>query len=415
MPPALLVIDELTASGDKTSGAVSALDYIKGVGADLPPGTLIRNVAADYAYLSLAYYVSLLAEARGHIPFPRVVDLLRSEKDCWRLSPPTRPVRDGGPALARALQSGPRTLGVLFTPADKFRASCRASLADFARAAADCDVEVKLIGQRHIMAALDSLSALFIRDLAQPDNHTFSAALKAEALQVPVIDSPAAIVSCSDKVCVQDILDRRHVPTPRTILVTPDKDIASIVAELGLPLVLKIPDGSFSVGVHKARTVGEGERILAELRARYRLLIAQEYIPTDYDWRIGVLAGEPLFACKYFMAHGHWQIVRHLGAGERVYGEAAAVPLREVPAEVIETARRAARPMGEGLYGVDIKQHGARACVIEVNANPDIDSDCEAALPEARVWPRLAEWFAARMRGGECERAAPIWRQAGAS
>ena len=43
--------------------------------------------------------------------------------------------------------------------------------------------------------------------------------------------------------------------------------------------------------------------------------------------------------------------------------------------------------MGDGLYGVDLKQQGARTCAIEVNANPDIDSECEAALPASRLAP----------------------------
>ena len=51
------------------------------------------------------------------------------------------------------------------------------------------------------------------------------------------------------------------------------------------------------------------------------------------------------------------------------------------------------------IYGVDIKQQGTRACVIEVNDNPDIDSGFEAALPGSPVWPALAEWFARRLTG----------------
>jgi hypothetical protein len=55
MPSTLLVFDETSSLDDKPTGAVSALDYIKGAGADLPPGTFVRNIAADYTYLSRAY------------------------------------------------------------------------------------------------------------------------------------------------------------------------------------------------------------------------------------------------------------------------------------------------------------------------------------------------------------------------
>ena len=41
------------------------------------------------------------------------------------------------------------------------------------------------------------------------------------------------------------------------------------------------------------------------------LLLAQKFMPTDFDWRVGVLDGEPLFVCQYQMAQGHWQIIKH--------------------------------------------------------------------------------------------------------
>ena len=33
-------------------------------------------------------------------------------------------------------------------------------------------------------------------------------------------------------------------------------------------------------------------------------------MPTDFDWRIGVLEGKALYACRYFMARKHWQILK---------------------------------------------------------------------------------------------------------
>jgi glutathione synthase/RimK-type ligase-like ATP-grasp enzyme len=397
--PALLVVDEDSPSGALGMSAVSALDYIKGVGAELPQGTVVRNMATDYAYMSPAYYVSLLAEARGHVAFPRVMDLLTSNPEAE-----SRNQSSGPRHRLRSINEDRRevrTIGVLFTPADKYRASSRASLRDFARSAAPLGLSVEFLGRSHITQALGRLAGVFVRDLTNPTNLTFRAALNAHALGLPVIDDPKSIIRCSNKVFVQHVLERHGVSTPRTVLVGPDTRMAEIVGELGLPLVLKIPDGSFSLGVHRANSVAEGECIIAAMRLRSAVNIAQEFMPTDYDWRIGILAGEPLFACRYFMAPGHWQMVHHISAHERVDGETAAVPLADVPAIVLDTAQRAAALVGDGLYGVDIKQHGARTCVIEVNDNPDIDSDFEAALPGVPVWPRLAEWFAKKIVANE--------------
>ena len=50
---------------------------------------------------------------------------------------------------------------------------------------------------------------------------------------------------------------------------------------------------------------GISEELRAALDEMFRhssVLLAQEFIPTEFDWRIGLLDGEPLFACKYYMA-----------------------------------------------------------------------------------------------------------------
>ena len=34
-------------------------------------------------------------------------------------------------------------------------------------------------------------------------------------------------------------------------------------------------------------------------------------MPSKFDWRIGILNNKPIFANKYYMAAGHWQIYNH--------------------------------------------------------------------------------------------------------
>ena len=49
-------------------------------------------------------------------------------------------------------------------------------------------------------------------------------------------------------------------------------------------------------------------------------------MPTEYDWRVGVLGGQPLFAVHYLMAKKHWQIVKHKAPASRT--RAASRPSR---------------------------------------------------------------------------------------
>ena len=146
-----------------------------------------------------------------------------------------------------------------------------------------------------------------------------------------------------------------------------------MIDELGLPLVVKIPDGSFSRGVHKIESPAALKRICDELFEETDLLLAQKFLPTDFDWRVGVLAGEPLFVCQYRMARGHWQVVKYRPDGSSREGGFRAFDLAQAPREVMDIAVRAARPIGDGFYGVDLKQTDNGIVVMEVNDNPNLE------------------------------------------
>ncbi|MCL4409680.1 MAG: RimK family alpha-L-glutamate ligase, partial [Gammaproteobacteria bacterium] len=104
----------------------------------------------------------------------------------------------------------------------------------------------------------------------------------------------------------------------------------------------------------------------------------QEYLPTDFDWRIGVLNNRAIYACKYFMARNHWQIYNHSSETSRgKSGSFACLGVHQVPKEVIKIAMQATRLVGDGLYGVDIKETAKGPVIIEINDNPSIDSSVE--------------------------------------
>ena len=115
---------------------------------------------------------------------------------------------------------------------------------------------------------------------------------------------------------------------------------------------------------------------LDELFELSALVLAQEYMFTDYDWRIGVLNGRALYACRYLMARNHWQIYNH--SAKRFFsGGFETLPTFEVPKAVLDAALKAAKVVGNGLYGVDVKEVDGKAYVLEVNDNPSLDHDVE--------------------------------------
>lgn len=289
-------------------------------------------------------------------------------------------------------------LAMLVDPKEKLPPSDRAAIARFVRAGKRLSINVQLIGKQDYQR-LAEYDGLFIRETTAIDHHTYRFARKAAAEGLVVMDDPTSILRCTNKVYLADLLRTHRVPTPKTMIVSDARSetVASIVDQLGLPVVLKIPDGAFSRGVIKAENAEVLSRELRRLRQNSSLILAQEFMYTDYDWRIGVLNNKPLYACRYFMVRDHWQIYRHEGTGEPDSGGFDTPAIWEVPRKVLEVALKATRLIGDGLYGVDIKQSGERVVVIEVNDNPSIDSEVEDLQLGGALYHDIMAEFLRRM------------------
>jgi glutathione synthase/RimK-type ligase-like ATP-grasp enzyme len=181
-------------------------------------------------------------------------------------------------------------------------------------------------------------------------------------------------------------------------------NVNQIVAELGLPCVLKRPDSAFSLGVVKVETEEDLTRNVSEFLDKSDLIVAQEWLVTEFDWRIGVLDRAPLYACRYMMAPGHWQVIKRAdGQRKEVEGATIAIAMHDVPGNVIETAVRAANFIGDGLYGVDLKEVDGRCYVMEVNDNPNVDHGNEDAVLGDALYEAIMGVFRSRI---EARRAA---------
>jgi len=287
-------------------------------------------------------------------------------------------------------------LAVLYDPNEKLPPSSPGTIKHFARIAEKLSFDVEPITRRQL-AELAEYDGLFIRETTSIDNHTYRFARRAWQEGMPVIDDPISMIRCMNKVFLMELMQSSHVPTPPTVMVADRVDLPRVMDQLGLPLVVKIPDGSFSRGVHKVSTVDEFKRIADELFEETDLLLAQKFLPTEYDWRVGVLSGQPLFVCQYRMARGHWQILKHRPDGSSREGGHRTFGLDQAPADVMDLAVRAARPIGDGLYGVDLKQTPDGIVVMEVNDNPNIEHGVEDAAGKDEVWIRILRWFIERL------------------
>jgi RimK family alpha-L-glutamate ligase len=293
---------------------------------------------------------------------------------------------------ARSRSQARYSLAVLIDPSEAQPPSTQASLRHLAKVAQRFSIEVEPI-HKGDLDKLAEYDALFIRATTSIDNFTYRFARRAEQEGMPVIDDPRSMIRCTNKVYLAERLTAAGVPTPRTAVVQGLKQAAALGDELGWPVVLKIPDGSFSRGVFKCDDLECLKSRLKDLLAVSDLVIAQEFVPTAFDWRIGVLDGEPLFACQYHMAKKHWQIVKYENGKAVGEGRFKTVALDQVPHGVVETAVKAARLMGQGFYGVDLKQTDRGLYVIEVNDNPDLNHGIEDVEEKDALWEKLVKWF----------------------
>ena len=235
------------------------------------------------------------------------------------------------------------------------------------------------------MKKIPKLDALFIRANTDPMNTTYVAARIAQMYGIPVIDDPSSIQICADKINMYMHLMKNNVSMPRTRFLKKkelDEGLAEeLFEELGTSLVLKEPSTSFSARVEKVSNVDELLKIARRFFKLSDWIVVQEYIESRFDWRVGVINGQLLYACRYIIPSETFKIQASVN-GHIVYCDVESVPADQVPSQVIELGRQAGNAIGNGLYGVDIKESNGKLYVIEVNDNPSLEGGEDAHYPD---------------------------------
>lgn len=287
-------------------------------------------------------------------------------------------------------------LAILVNPEEETPPSDKKAIQSFIKAGEKVGFNVDLI-TKNDFAKLIQYDALFIRETTNVNHYTFKFAKKAEAEGLIVIDDPESILRCTNKVYLSELLSANQVPTPKYWIIKKDK--ANLIKTEGLeyPIILKKPDGAFSKGVKKASNKEELLKVLKDFFQTSDLVIAQEYFPTDFDWRVGVINNKPLFVCKYFMAQDHWQIVKWKDEGQPDEGLFETLPVEKAPKKLLDLAVKATSLIGKGLYGVDIKQRGDKFYVIEVNDNPNLDDGIEDEFLKQQLYVNIMQEFMNRL------------------
>lgn len=365
-----------------------------------------RNVAKKYDRLASALFNMF------HVPFIRAQ--FRKTEEGWELSrifpiPAGEIPTEHYPFVIQVAEdyfSGRRPsipkkqifrydLGILYENKEADTPSNEKAIQKFVDAAEDLGLSVELI-TKDDYARLAEFDALFIRETTSINHYTYRFSRRAAAEGLIVIDDPMSILRCTNKVYLAELMTRHEITIPETVIV--HKDNVDIISQkIKYPIVLKKPDSAFSIGVIKCHDKHELSDAIDIFLEKSDLLVAQEFVPTEFDWRVGIMNKKVLFVCKYFMAKKHWQIIRRDKKGNNHYGNFENIPVHLAPKDVISIALKAANLIGDGLYGVDLKQVGKKIYVIEVNDNPSIDFGVEDEVLGDELYERIIGNFIQRL------------------
>ncbi|MBN2040630.1 MAG: RimK family protein [Spirochaetes bacterium] len=283
-------------------------------------------------------------------------------------------------------------LAILYNPEEKLPPSNKKALNKFISIGKKLNIDVELITKKDY-SRLAEYDALFIRETTALEHYTYMFSKKAESEGLIVIDDPDSILRCTNKVYLAELLNANKIPAPKSMIFIKDSNVENLECTIPYPVVLKIPDGSFSLGVYKAGNREELVKISELLFRESDIILAQEFLYTEFDWRIGILNRTPLYASQYFMSGKHWQIYNHAVKSGANYGRTRTIPVEEAPEPVVTAALNAANLIGNGLYGVDLKQTDNGVVVIEVNDNPSIEAGDEDAYLKDELYRKILMHF----------------------
>ncbi|TJY59795.1 RimK family alpha-L-glutamate ligase [Sinimarinibacterium sp. CAU 1509] len=394
-----IINDEIEALIERSLGRIESSQYVMNIyfGENLArrherlaralfnlfPAPLLQ---VKFAYKGDEWRVESLGPiALGEVPASHMEFLFEAARDYFELrrSPRTR------------RESARYDLAILVNENEKDPPSNPRALKMFEKAAEDLGFDVEFLDKSDY-GHVAEFDALFIRETTAVNHHTYRFARRAAREGLIVVDDPLSILRAANKVFLAQLMERHRIPQPKTLLIH-SRNVREVADVLGFPFVLKQPDSQFSKGVIKVDTPAELKRVAGDMLERSDLIIGQSFEPTEYDWRIGVLDGQPLYACRYFMAKDHWQVVKHGESGGKIEGNHETLAVEDVPQKVLSIALQAARAIGTGLYGVDLKQFGKVVKVIEVNDNPNIDHGVEDLVLKAELYKKIMAYFLKRL------------------
>ena len=248
------------------------------------------------------------------------------------------------------------------------------------------------------LSKIPKYDAVFIRATTDPLYTAYVVSRTAWVLGLRVVDDPESIRICANKIHQYRLFEKHDVPHIPTLFLNKEefhhRQIEEIFELFGKPVVIKAPYTSFSKYVEKVSCETSFREVAKRFFRRSDYIVVQKFMPSRFDWRVGVLNGEVLYVCKYMMPKGKWKHgVKRRGKPSFIWGRTVTLKRDNAPKRLKETALKACSVIGKGLYGVDIKEINGDYIVVEVNDNPSIYKGQED-LRDRDIYERIIKFLA---------------------
>jgi ribosomal protein S6--L-glutamate ligase len=181
------------------------------------------------------------------------------------------------------------------------------------------------------------------------------------------VASSAGISNSRDKLRCLQILSRHQIGIPETTFVREKRDVLPAIERVGgVPIIIKLLEGTQGVGVILAESVKIAEAIIETLQSTKQNVLIQKFVSESKgrDIRAFVIGDRVVAAMRRVAQGQEFRSNVHRG------GRTERVILDET---YCETAVRAAQIMGLRVAGVDMLESSEGPQVMEVNSSPGLE------------------------------------------
>ena len=188
-----------------------------------------------------------------------------------------------------------------------------------------------------------------------------------ERLNVYTTNPSFGIRQSRDKLLASQILSANNIPIPTTVYVRNSDDVEQAVEKAGgLPVVIKVSQGTQGRGVFLRHTMKEAKALVEALLVTGQVVLVQQYVQESHGTDIRVLVvGDKVVAAMRRRARG-----REFRSNYHLNGTVENVDL---PEDFAKIAVKASKTLGLKVAGVDLLEGNDGPLVLEINSSPGLE------------------------------------------